>query len=171
MAYLKLPHGAEWKVELTDSDGEVWFQNGWHEFANYHSLKQGHLLVLRYEGNSHFYVLIFDASATEIDYSFDDKLQVPKMEDIESDDNSVEILDDLRPSQKTRKKSSLSCPLPNKRAKTNPRNSNLQPGDPHLRAEVTKATGTMFEKSKINAGLPYKGLNLTLLFMLFGFCV
>ena len=46
-AYLKLPHGAEWIVELTDSDGEVWFQNGWQEFANYHSLKQGHLLVLR----------------------------------------------------------------------------------------------------------------------------
>ena len=110
---------------MTDSDGEGWLQNGWHEFANYHSLKQGHLLVLRYEGNSHFYVLIFDASATEIDYSFDDKLQVPKMEDIESDDNSVEILDGLHPSQKTRKKSSLSCPSPNKRAKTNPRNSNL----------------------------------------------
>ncbi|KAF3972555.1 hypothetical protein CMV_003954 [Castanea mollissima] len=127
-AYLKLPHGAEWKVELTDGDGEGWFQNGWHEFANYHSLKQGHLLVLRYEGHSPFYVLIFDASATEIDYSFDDKLHVPKMEDIESDDNSVEILDGLRPSQKTRKKS----------------------------AEVTKATGTILEKSKMNAGLPSK---------------
>ena len=83
------------------------------------------MLVLRYEGNSHFYVLIFDVSATEIVYSFDDKLQVPKMEDIESDDNSVEILDGLHPSQKTRKKSSLSCPSPIKRAKTNPRNSNL----------------------------------------------
>ena len=60
------------------------------------------MLVLRYEGNSHFYVLIFDVSATEIDYSFDEKLQVPKMEDIESDDNSVEILDGLRPSRKTK---------------------------------------------------------------------
>lgn len=89
----------------------------------------------------------------------------------ESDDNSVEILDGLCPIRKARKKSSLSCPLPNKRAKTNPRNSYLQPGDPHFRAEVTKATGTMLEKSKMNAGLPYKGLNLTLFFMLFGFCV
>lgn len=68
------------------------------------------------------------------------------MEDIESDDNCVEILGDLHPSQKTRKKLPLSCPLPNQRAKTNPKSSKLQPGDPHFGAEVTKATGTMLEK-------------------------
>ena len=108
--------------------------------------KAGALASFKIEGNSHFYVLIFDVSATGIDYSFDVKLQVPKMEDIESDDNSLEILGDLHPSQKTRKKSPLSCPLPNEWAKTNPSSSKLEPGDPHFRAEVTKATGTMSEK-------------------------
>ena len=52
----------------------------------------GHLLVFKYEGNSHFNVLIFDATATEIDYTLDDELQVHRIEDDESDDSSVEII-------------------------------------------------------------------------------
>ena len=42
--------------------------------------------------NSHFHVLIFDATATKIDYPLDDKLQVHRIEDDESDDSSVEII-------------------------------------------------------------------------------
>ena len=46
----------------------------------------------KYEGNSQFHVLIFDATATEIDYTLDDELQVHRIEDDDSDDSSVEII-------------------------------------------------------------------------------
>ena len=92
MAFLTIPNGRKWKVKLTQHDGGVWFQNGWFEFASCHGLTMGHLLVFKYEGNSHFDVLIFDATATEIDYTLDDELQVHRMEDDESDDSSVEII-------------------------------------------------------------------------------
>ena len=91
------------------------------------------------------------------------------MEDNESDDNSLEIMDGFMPSRKTREKSPLPCPLPQKRAKTNPRSSVLQAGDTHFRHELTKSKGSVLEKSKMNAGVSFtrresKGLNLTLLF-------
>ncbi|KAK4603640.1 hypothetical protein RGQ29_012233 [Quercus rubra] len=107
MAFLTVPNGTKWKVKMTKRDGEVWFQNGWCEFASCHALTLGHLLVFRYEGNSHFYVLIFDATATEIDYPLDDQHQVCRMEDVERDDidNSLEIVDGFMPSRKTREKS------------------------------------------------------------------
>ena len=92
MAFLTIPNGRKWKVKLTQHDGGVWFQNGWSEFASCHGLTVGHLLVFKYEGNSHFDVLIFDATTTEIDYTLDDELQVHRMEDDESDDSSVEII-------------------------------------------------------------------------------
>ena len=91
-SFLIIPNGRKWKVKLTQHDGGVWFQNGWSEFASCHGLTVGHLLVFKYEGNSHFDVLIFDATAIEIDYTLDDELQVHRMEDDESDDSSVEII-------------------------------------------------------------------------------
>ncbi|XP_027335257.1 B3 domain-containing transcription factor VRN1-like [Abrus precatorius] len=66
--FLKLPNGAEWKVNLEKSDGSVWFQKGWKEFVEYHSLAHGNFLVFRYDGASHFHVLILDLSTMEIDY-------------------------------------------------------------------------------------------------------
>nr|POE61579.1 b3 domain-containing transcription factor vrn1 [Quercus suber] len=156
MAFLTVPNGTKWKVKLTKRDGEVCFQNGWCEFASCHAVNPGHLLVFRYEGNSHFYVLIFDDTATEIDYPLDDQQQVDMMEDIESDDNSLEIMDGFMPSRKTREKSPLPCPLPHKRSKTNPRSSDLQAGgDTHFRPELTKSKGSMLEKSKMNAGVSF----------------
>nr|POF02057.1 b3 domain-containing transcription factor vrn1 [Quercus suber] len=68
VAYLTIPNGTKWKVKLTKSDGEVCFGNGWCEFASSHALALGHFLVFRYDGNSEFSVLIFDATATEIEY-------------------------------------------------------------------------------------------------------
>ena len=65
---LKLPKDAKWKVELTYHNGEVWLRKGWKEFAECFSLKQGHLLVFRFEDNSHFHMFIFDESTTETDY-------------------------------------------------------------------------------------------------------
>ncbi|XP_050281448.1 B3 domain-containing transcription factor VRN1-like [Quercus robur] len=78
MAFLIIPNGRKWKVKS--------------EFASSHGVAVGHLLVFKYEGNSHFDVLIFDATATKIDYTLDDELQVHRIEDDESDDSSVEII-------------------------------------------------------------------------------
>nr|XP_023891770.1 B3 domain-containing transcription factor VRN1-like isoform X2 [Quercus suber] len=79
------------------------------------------------------------------------------MEDIERDDidNSLEIVGVFMPSRKTREKSPLPCPLPQKRAKTNPRSSVLQAGDTHFRPELTKSKGSVLEKSKMNAGVSF----------------
>jgi hypothetical protein len=49
-----------------ESQWEIWFDDGWHDFIEYHSLYSGYFLVLSYEGNSKFHVLMFDSTATEI---------------------------------------------------------------------------------------------------------
>jgi hypothetical protein len=68
--YLKTPNGAKWKLNLVNSDGKIWFEKGWKEFAEYHSLAHGHLVLFRYEKTSLFEVHIFDKSALEINYPF-----------------------------------------------------------------------------------------------------
>ncbi|KAK2445282.1 B3 domain-containing transcription factor VRN1 [Trifolium repens] len=67
---LKTPNGVNWKLNLVKSDGKLWFQKGWKEFAKYHSLADGHLLLFKYEKTCHFHVHIFDKSAFEINYPF-----------------------------------------------------------------------------------------------------
>ncbi|KAE8680923.1 hypothetical protein F3Y22_tig00111366pilonHSYRG00370 [Hibiscus syriacus] len=70
---LEVPSGAIWQVELTKSDERVWLQKGWREFAEQYSLEFGSFLVFRYQGNDHFHVLIFDRSASEIEYAYTEK--------------------------------------------------------------------------------------------------
>ncbi|XP_047312794.1 B3 domain-containing transcription factor VRN1-like [Impatiens glandulifera] len=66
---LKMPSGAVWRIGLTDSCGEVWMESGWRKFTNYYSIRYGHFLVFRYDGNSVFYVMILDnENALEIEY-------------------------------------------------------------------------------------------------------
>jgi len=67
---LKTPNGAKWKLDLVKSDGKIWFEKGWKEFAEYHSLAHGHLLLFKYQRNSHFLMYIFEKSALEINYPF-----------------------------------------------------------------------------------------------------
>ena len=118
--YLKLPNDAKKKVELTKCNDEVWLQKDWKEFAKCYSVEQGHFVVFRYEGNSHFHVLIFDEIATEIDYhsssshghedgKFDEKYEVPNMEDNDKSDSSVQILANLPLHPKPRDTSLLPC--------------------------------------------------------------
>ncbi|KAL7104094.1 hypothetical protein ACP275_08G223100 [Erythranthe tilingii] len=67
---LKVPTESLWRVELTRVDGEIWLQKGWKEFVEYYSIKFGHLLVFEYQGNFRFRVLVFDMTASEIEYPF-----------------------------------------------------------------------------------------------------
>ncbi|MED6219255.1 hypothetical protein PIB30_034075 [Stylosanthes scabra] len=82
--YLKPPDGTQWKVHWTQHDGEILFENGWKEFAEYYSLDHGHLLRFEYNGTSCFEVHIFDMSGLEIHYPFNNRI----------DDDSVEILNE-----------------------------------------------------------------------------
>ncbi|KAL3525741.1 hypothetical protein ACH5RR_014113 [Cinchona calisaya] len=133
---LKVPTGASWPIELLQNDVGTWLQKGWREFAEYYSIQECHFLVFKYDGNSQFHVIIFDQSASEIEYPVettdhnrsdpsensltghhksdlsenssdncthhdndDDQLtmrgrsRARKLDEIESDDDSVEILD------------------------------------------------------------------------------
>ncbi|XP_059639690.1 putative B3 domain-containing protein Os03g0621600 [Cornus florida] len=107
--FLKVPTGAVWTIELVHSDGDVWLQNGWKEFKEYYSIDYGHMLVFKYDGNSHFHVHIFDTSASEIEYPSDAYVeqtnnnmgcQMPNTDAIEVGD-SVEILNHF-PTYQTR---------------------------------------------------------------------
>ncbi|KAG5535736.1 hypothetical protein RHGRI_023484 [Rhododendron griersonianum] len=101
--FLKVPSGAVWKVELERSNGVVWMCNGWKEFAKYYSIGYGHLLVFRYDGNCNFNVLIFDTSASEIEYPVsathgeqtningNGNSKIPDTEDVIEIDDSDEI--------------------------------------------------------------------------------
>ena len=50
------------------SDYDVWFCNGWKEFANYLSLHDSQLLVFRYQKNSLFDVIVLGKYGLEIKY-------------------------------------------------------------------------------------------------------
>ncbi|KAL5705020.1 hypothetical protein ACHQM5_023372 [Ranunculus cassubicifolius] len=65
---LNAPCGKKWPVHLSEDEGQVWFLEGWNEFKKYYSISFGHLLVFKYDGNYQFSVVIFDMSATEIEY-------------------------------------------------------------------------------------------------------
>ncbi|GKU99043.1 hypothetical protein SLEP1_g11956 [Rubroshorea leprosula] len=125
---LQDPSGAVWKVGLIKSEGCMWLQNGWKEFAEHYSIKYGHFVVFRYEGNCKFHVIIFDMSASEIEYPQTSKshgedcdqvenFRQPKEEEAK-DDISVEILREIPQSRKKRQKSPLPCSWPCKKVKT-----------------------------------------------------
>ncbi|XP_039066664.1 B3 domain-containing transcription factor VRN1-like [Hibiscus syriacus] len=56
--FIKVPSGKIWELELVKCGGKMWFRNGWLNFAKHYSVEPGHFLVLRYEGGSHFHVII-----------------------------------------------------------------------------------------------------------------
>nr|XP_017256890.1 PREDICTED: B3 domain-containing transcription factor VRN1-like [Daucus carota subsp. sativus] len=100
--------GLEWSIDLKRHRGKVWLLTGWPKFADFYSISFGYLLVFEYKGDSKFQVLIFDPSASEIDYSLARKdkpgsvksAQV-KVRQIDIDDSSSS--DDLiRPCKKTK---------------------------------------------------------------------
>ena len=68
VATLTAPYGGIWQVGLKKADNNIWFCNGQQNFVEYHSICYGYFLVFRYERNLSFHVLIFDKTATEIQY-------------------------------------------------------------------------------------------------------
>jgi hypothetical protein len=68
IANVAVPNGNEWQVGITKEHNNIWFDEGWQEFVEHHSIGSGYLVVFRYRGDSNFSVLIFDMTACEIQY-------------------------------------------------------------------------------------------------------
>ncbi|CAI8606380.1 unnamed protein product [Vicia faba] len=60
---IKGPSGVVYNVGLTTRDDSLFFTNGWQQFVKDHSLKENDFLVFKYNGKSHFEVLIFDGES------------------------------------------------------------------------------------------------------------
>lgn len=73
-AKLTVPDGRVWQVGLTKFGRKIWFHQGWQNFVESQSISAGYFLVFKYEKNSIFRVLIFDMTACEIDYPFEDNM-------------------------------------------------------------------------------------------------
>ncbi|KAJ6419594.1 hypothetical protein OIU84_029662 [Salix udensis] len=67
-AKVTVPSGHAWQIGLTKDQSNIWFDEGWQEFVEHHSISYGYLLLFAYRGCCNFSVLIFDMSACEIPY-------------------------------------------------------------------------------------------------------
>ncbi|CAN1729164.1 B3 domain-containing protein REM5 [Linum perenne] len=68
-ATLQTPPGEQWTVDINcDNDGTKHFAGQWNDFYSSNSLKLGHFLLFKHNGNNHFSVAIFDTSTCEIEY-------------------------------------------------------------------------------------------------------
>ncbi|XP_030529646.2 B3 domain-containing protein At1g49475-like [Rhodamnia argentea] len=121
---LHVASGDVWEVELLRENDNAFLRRGWPDFAKRYAIQQGHFLVFRHEGGSAFRVVIFDKSASEIEYPVVPENGDPKMEEDEGD-MSVEAFEDH--SDQTRRNQrqelpSASIPSPSsKKKKTNER--------------------------------------------------
>ncbi|KAL1208734.1 B3 domain-containing protein [Cardamine amara subsp. amara] len=84
---LETPVGFKRSIKLKRIGEEIWFQEGWSEFAEAHSIDEGYFLLFECKGNSSFRVIIFNVSATEIDYPLDE------VHISDSDDDIIEVTD------------------------------------------------------------------------------
>ncbi|KAM7264554.1 hypothetical protein ACFE04_002237 [Oxalis oulophora] len=93
---LKVPPGKIWSVGLSESDGDVWLENGFGEFIKYYSLGCGYFLLFKYEETCTFNVNIFERSAMEIQYPHNtspNAVESLNVTDGEAQDESVVLLD------------------------------------------------------------------------------
>lgn len=69
---LKGPSGAKWEIELLKAADDILFVgDGWKDFVKVNKLKENYVLVLKFNRNSSFEVLIFDQETScekEISY-------------------------------------------------------------------------------------------------------
>ncbi|KAL5790809.1 hypothetical protein ACOSQ2_005697 [Xanthoceras sorbifolium] len=70
VATVTIPNGRVWQVGLTSDGKKIWFDDGWNDFVQYHSISVGHFLLFKYKKNSNFNVPIFNMSAYEIQYPY-----------------------------------------------------------------------------------------------------
>ncbi|XP_010479381.1 PREDICTED: B3 domain-containing protein At1g49475-like [Camelina sativa] len=90
---LETPVGFKRSIRIKRIGNEVWFEKGWSEFAEAHSLSEGHFLFFHYKGKSSFSVVIFDVTASEIEYPLD-KVYVIESNDDDDKEEVMEVMDD-----------------------------------------------------------------------------
>ncbi|CAL0318545.1 unnamed protein product [Lupinus luteus] len=90
---LRLPNLTEWKVYWIKRDGDVWFLNGWKEFAEYLCLDAAQFLMFQHEGKSQFKVIVFGKSSLEIKYP-SSKGNDKKVGEVDESGSSSEIVVD-----------------------------------------------------------------------------
>ncbi|KAK3195651.1 hypothetical protein Dsin_026961 [Dipteronia sinensis] len=93
VAMLRVPNGRVWHVGMTKDGSKILFNDGWHDFVEYHSICAGYFLVFKYGRNSNFDVLILDTTYCEIQYPCNGESN--KQNEIKRED-SVETMEDLR---------------------------------------------------------------------------
>ncbi|KAF8019545.1 hypothetical protein BT93_G0283 [Corymbia citriodora subsp. variegata] len=115
LVLLKVAGSSTWTIGVEKcNNGTVWLWKGWREFMQHYSIGHGHLVVFKYIGNSTFCVIIFNKSASEIDYSLSSISNLgngffsPKREDV----IEVEDSEDSAPHQKMRVEPHSSCSQP-----------------------------------------------------------
>lgn len=103
VATLLTPNGCVCHVRLEKIDGKFCFTDGWHEFANHHSIGVECLLIFTFLGNSTLRVNIYDIGNAEMNYQCNTHrgpscgYQVPVKED-----DCVGLMDRLPPRQAPR---------------------------------------------------------------------
>lgn len=63
-----VPNGDTWSVGVDHNSSVIFLGHGWQDFMKHYSLNIGSLVMLKYERQSVFTVVIFDISSTEINY-------------------------------------------------------------------------------------------------------
>ncbi|XP_076914142.1 B3 domain-containing protein At5g18000-like [Bidens hawaiensis] len=100
---LKVPNGDLWQVDLQKSGNEIWLKNGWGEVVERYGLGVSSLLMFKYEGLSTFDVVIFNASASEIEYPKNTKKRCSirtsvkrdaRKRSVSCDESKIIVLDD-----------------------------------------------------------------------------
>ncbi|KAI3975558.1 hypothetical protein MKX01_002390 [Papaver californicum] len=82
-------------VALKSANGKIWFYKGWKEFTENHSLRNGHVLGISYNGNSQFCVCItnfmerLDDSGNQKEFSSKKRCRLSKSEENEKDDKVI----------------------------------------------------------------------------------
>ncbi|WCJ33808.1 AP2/B3-like transcriptional factor family protein [Euphorbia peplus] len=94
VADLIVPNGRVWKIGVSKAEDNIWFDDGWVEFAEHHSICNGHLLVFAYTGSCSFNVSIFDTTAYEIEYPCNDE-EAPSSDENSPIENEIEMQDDI----------------------------------------------------------------------------
>ncbi|KAL3730297.1 hypothetical protein ACJRO7_027323 [Eucalyptus globulus] len=148
---LKVPGGSTWTVELEKRNHDmVLLGKGWREFMEHYSIGYGHFIVFKYKENSTFHVIIFDKSASEIDYSssrgktsfLGSELFSPEAEDVVETD----LLEDVTPHQRMRMGPHLPCSQlgPSYSSRGSEVSMDTDPEEPHL----AQAQAGLTERSK-----------------------
>ncbi|KAK1436567.1 hypothetical protein QVD17_02348 [Tagetes erecta] len=68
--YLVGPSGNTWHADLAQETDGLFILNGWGTFVRDHFLESGDSLVIRYDGDMHFTIQIFDESSCEKETAF-----------------------------------------------------------------------------------------------------